>query len=303
MVGVRVAAVLVVRRHHVRLEAADQPDQRLGGLLDGHQAEAALGQRRLRVALGPAGVHEAQPVLADAEDLAGPLHLLATDRGDVLEHVGPVHLGVQDRAALAAGAGHDVDVDPLGDVLGGAGRALARLVVGVGVDVHQAEHGANPRMQDEAVSTLSPTWPSATAHRRAHGVRWWSPSSRCWSSWPWPGWPGRWCSTAVRRSPRRWSASRSAGSTPRSRRTWWPRRDTGVSASCLLRAFADDHAVVGELDRPGQLRPRPAAADLDGAPHRAAGHHRRARRVHRAPTRPARADPVLQRLGPSPRRC
>ena len=141
MVRVRVAAVLVVRRHHVRPEAADQPDQRLGRLLDGDQPEAAVGQRRLRVALGPAGVDEAQPVLADAEDLARPLHLVAADLGDVLQHVGAVHRGVQDRAALAAGAGDDVHVDPFGDVLRGAGRALARLVVGVGVDVHQTEHG------------------------------------------------------------------------------------------------------------------------------------------------------------------
>lgn len=32
-----------------------------------------------------------------------------------------------------------MDVDPLGDVLGGAGRTLARLVVGMGVDVEEAE--------------------------------------------------------------------------------------------------------------------------------------------------------------------
>jgi hypothetical protein len=146
VVRVRVAAVLVVRRHHVRLEAPDQPDQRLGRLFDRDQPEAALGQRRLGVPLGPAGVHEPQPVLAHAEDLASPVHLLAAHRGHVLEHVRAVHLGVQNGAALATGAGDDVYVDPLGDVLGGAGRALARLVVGVGVDVHQTEHGGNPRM-------------------------------------------------------------------------------------------------------------------------------------------------------------
>ena len=144
VVGVRVAAALVVRRHHVRLERPDQPDQRRGGLLERHQREAALGQRRLRVALGPAGVDEAEPVLPHAEDVAGPLHLLAADLGDVLEDVGPVHLRVEDRAALAAGAGRDVDVDALGDVLRRRGRALARLVVGVGVHVHQ------PRIRLEA---------------------------------------------------------------------------------------------------------------------------------------------------------
>ena len=112
VVGVRVAAVLVVRRHHVRPEAADQPHQRLGGLLDRDEREAALGQRRQRVALGQAGVDEAEPVLLDAEDLAGPVHLLAADLGRCSQHVGAVHLRVEDRAALAAGAGGDHDVDP-----------------------------------------------------------------------------------------------------------------------------------------------------------------------------------------------
>ncbi len=41
----------------------------------------------------------------------------------------------------------DVHVDAFRDVLGGAGRALARLVVGVGVDVHQTQHAGNLRMK------------------------------------------------------------------------------------------------------------------------------------------------------------
>ena len=144
VVGVRVAAALVVRRDDVRAELADQPHQRGGGLLQRHQGEAALGQRRLGVALGPAGVDEAEPVLAHAEDVAGPVHLLAAHLADVLEDVGPVHLGVEDRPALAARAGGDVDVDALGDVPRGRGGALAGLVVGVGVHVHQPEPGAGP---------------------------------------------------------------------------------------------------------------------------------------------------------------
>jgi hypothetical protein len=142
VVGMRVAAALVVRRQHVRPELADQPDQRRHRVLERHQGEAVLGQRRLRVALGPTGVDEAEPVLPDAEDVAGPLHLLAADLGDVLQDVGPVHLRVQDRAAFAAGTGGDVHVDSLGDVHRGAGGALARLVVGVGVDMHEPEPGA-----------------------------------------------------------------------------------------------------------------------------------------------------------------
>ncbi len=76
VVGVRVAAALVVRRHHVRPELAHQPHQGRGRLLHGDQREAALGKRRLGVALGPARVDEPQPVLTDAEDVARPLHLL-----------------------------------------------------------------------------------------------------------------------------------------------------------------------------------------------------------------------------------
>ena len=161
--GCGIAAVLVVRREDVRPEAADQPHQRLGRDLRVDQPEAALGQRRLGVALGPAGVDEAEPVLAYAEDLAGGLHLLAPDLGHVLEHVGAVHLRVQDRAALAAGAGDDVDVDALGDVLGGGGGALARLVVGVGVHVHQAEHVVHPR--DERIGAVTELRSDALADR------------------------------------------------------------------------------------------------------------------------------------------
>ena len=88
VVRVRVAAVLVVRRQHVRPEGPDQPDQRLGRLLERDQPEAPRRERRLRVALGPPRVDEAQPVLADAEDVPGAFHLLTPDLGDVGLHVG-----------------------------------------------------------------------------------------------------------------------------------------------------------------------------------------------------------------------
>ncbi len=48
VVGVRVAAVLVVRRDHVRPELPHQAHERLGGLVERHEREAALGQRRER---------------------------------------------------------------------------------------------------------------------------------------------------------------------------------------------------------------------------------------------------------------
>ncbi len=138
VVGVGVASALVVRRHDVGPEAAHQPHERGGRLLDRERREAPLRERRLGVALGPPGVDEPEPVLPDAEDVAGPLHLLAAHLGDVGLDVGAFHLRVEDRPALPARAGDDVDVDALGDVHRGGGGALAGLVVGVGVHVHQA---------------------------------------------------------------------------------------------------------------------------------------------------------------------
>ena len=59
------------------------------------------------------------------------------------------------------------------------------------------------------------------------------------------------------------------------------RRDADVTASCLLRASADDHSVVGELTVPVTGRAdQPQRLGVDGA-HRAAGHHRRPGRLHR----------------------
>ena len=52
VVRMRIAAVLVVRRHHVRTERPHQPDQRFGGNLDRLEGEAAFGQRRQRIAFG-----------------------------------------------------------------------------------------------------------------------------------------------------------------------------------------------------------------------------------------------------------
>jgi hypothetical protein len=56
---------------------AHDPHERLGLLLELAEGEAALRQRRQRVALRQAGVDEAEEDLAHAEDLAGPVHLAA----------------------------------------------------------------------------------------------------------------------------------------------------------------------------------------------------------------------------------
>jgi hypothetical protein len=140
VVGVRVAAVLVVRRHHVWPERADQADQRLGRNRHVHQTETALRQRGQRIALGQAGVDPAQPVLPDTEDLARGVHLAAAHLGQVGQHgLVVLQLRVEDRTALSPGAGDDVHIDALGDIADHAGRAFARLVVGMGVDRHQPQ--------------------------------------------------------------------------------------------------------------------------------------------------------------------
>ncbi|EGJ77056.1 putative mycothiol conjugate amidase Mca [Streptomyces sp. Tu6071] len=140
VVGVRVAPVLVVGRDDLRAEGADLAHEPPGRLLDVHEPEAALRERRQRVALGEAGVDVAEPRLLDAEDLAGLVHLLPADLVDVLLDVGvTLELRVEDGPALAPGAGDDQHVHPLRDVLRHRGGALAGLVVGVGVHGHQAQ--------------------------------------------------------------------------------------------------------------------------------------------------------------------
>ena len=74
------------------------------------------------------------------------------------------------------------------------------------------------------------------------------------------------------------------------------RRDADVVASCLLRAFASDHSIVGELDvTVGAWRGHPAdpgAVD----PHRAGGHLGRGDGLHRR--RPVAA-PLTGRFRPA----
>ncbi|GAA5061597.1 hypothetical protein GCM10023259_049760 [Thermocatellispora tengchongensis] len=116
-------------------EPAHQRHEPSGRLLQRCGGEAAVRQRF--AVGGQPGVGEAQEPLPDTEDLAGGGHLGAPDLGEVVAHAGPVHGGVEHRAAFAAGAGDHQDVHALGGVLGECRRAIARLVVGMGVDAHQ----------------------------------------------------------------------------------------------------------------------------------------------------------------------
>ena len=139
VIGVRVAAVLVVGQHHVRPELAHRLDQRLGGDLQRLQREAALRQRRQRISLGQAGVDEAEELLPDAEDLAGPGHLRPPDaarsarisgRSMALLSMSPRSPPVRVQTMTSA---------PAADVTRHRRRALARLVVRVRVHRHQPQ--------------------------------------------------------------------------------------------------------------------------------------------------------------------
>ncbi len=124
----------------MRTELADEPDEGCGRDLQRLQGEAAVGQRRERVALGQTRVHEAEPAVLHPEDPHGLGHLLAAVPDDVpLDLRVLLQPRVEDVAALPAGAADDHHPDALGDVPGHGGGTLARLVVRVRVHRHQAQ--------------------------------------------------------------------------------------------------------------------------------------------------------------------
>jgi hypothetical protein len=143
VVGVRVAALLVVGHHDVRPELPDQLDQRLGrgvDVLPGEAPDGQVGRVVGVVVFDPAGVDETQPGLPHAEDLAGALHLGPADLRQVGQDVRVVgELRVEHIAALAAGARDDEHLDALAHVTRHRGRALAGLVVRMCVHGHQAQ--------------------------------------------------------------------------------------------------------------------------------------------------------------------
>ena len=119
----------------MRPELPDQVHQRSGRHLQRLQGEAAVRQRGQRVTLGQAGVDEAEPRVPDPQRRGGLGHLLPAELGDVAGQLRVVlQSRVQDVAPLAAGAADHQHLDALVDVAGQGGRALAGLVVRVGVD-------------------------------------------------------------------------------------------------------------------------------------------------------------------------
>ena len=125
----------------MRPEVADHLHQRGDGLLQRYQRETTVGQRRQRVALGQPGVDETQPAVFDTEDLGRPGHLVAADVGDAPVHLGQVHRRVEDVATLATGQRHHQHPVAFGRVPRQGGRALAGLIVRMGVHGHQPQFG------------------------------------------------------------------------------------------------------------------------------------------------------------------
>ena len=135
----RIATVLVVGDHHVRAKLPHRPYQRLRRLVERDQGERSLGQRWERVALGQAGVDEAEPTLAHPEDAGCLGHLLAADLIHPIDDTGQIHRGVEHAATLAAGERDDEYLVPLVGVAGKGRGPLARLVVGVCMHSHEAQ--------------------------------------------------------------------------------------------------------------------------------------------------------------------
>ena len=115
----------------MRTEVADDLDQRHRRDRERLDGEAVGRERRQRVALREPGVDEPEPVVFDTEDLGSTGHLRDPDVVDVLQDLGTVHRRVQDRTALAAGAGDDEYLSALPYVPGHRRRTLAGLVIRV----------------------------------------------------------------------------------------------------------------------------------------------------------------------------
>ena len=286
VVGVRVAAVLVVRRHHVRPEAADQPHQRLGRLLDRDQPEAALGQRRLGVALGPAGVDEARASPGGRRGSRGPASISSRRISVMFSSTsGRSMPGLRIEPRSPPVQVTTCTSTPSATYLAVLAAPLLDSSSGWAWTCMRRSMGSIPILGWGGDCTLRPISPSATATpsrarrpllvvavaalRRSAGAR----LAGLGGAGPRPpaGHLARWSGFDSRRPARRRSpASRSYAGTPTS------------AASCLLRAFADDHSVVGELTVPVASRPEACDACPADRAHRAARHHGRPRRVHRA---------------------
>jgi hypothetical protein len=139
----RVAAVLVVRDDDVGPVLAQDADERHSRDLEGRSRET-VRMHRLAV-LREARVEVAEPAVLDAHDLARASHLDTTQPAHVaIGHGARDELRVLDVSALASRAADDHHVRADAAVVRVGRGALARLVVGVGVDRKQPKCHRTP---------------------------------------------------------------------------------------------------------------------------------------------------------------
>ena len=136
VVGVAVAAELVVGRDDVRLVAPHQPGEPAGRLVDVGLPERARIAVAVRAHHPGVAVAEVLP-LGHAEETHRPFQLAGPDLAQAAVVVGRVHVGDDDLAELAACPGHEDDAVAGLHRLGHRPAGPDRLVVGVGVDGHQ----------------------------------------------------------------------------------------------------------------------------------------------------------------------
>ena len=142
VVGVRVAADLVIGDDDVRAVLTHQTHERRGGTIQGHGAEATEGKRRHGVALGQTRVEEANPAVFNTHNLAGSRHLGAAQTRQVTVRTRAfIDLLIQDVTALAAGHRRHHEAGTTGNIRRGGTGALGGLVVRVCVHGQDAQTG------------------------------------------------------------------------------------------------------------------------------------------------------------------
>ena len=134
VVGVRVPTLLVVGHQHMRSELTDDAHQRLGTDLK-RDARKAVRRQRL-VALRQPRILVAEPAVCDVDRCRRAAHLDATEPGHVALGHRQLVRGktlILHVATLAARAADHQHLVAEAAVMRVGGRALARLVVGMGV--------------------------------------------------------------------------------------------------------------------------------------------------------------------------
>ena len=140
VVGVRVAANLVIGDDDVRAVLTHQTHKRRGGTVQGHGAKATEGQRRHGVPLRQTGIEETNPAVLNTHDLASSRHFSATQTRQVTVRTRTIsNLLIQDVTALAAGHCRHHEAGTTGNIRRSGTGALGGLVVRVRVHREDAQ--------------------------------------------------------------------------------------------------------------------------------------------------------------------